>query len=1165
MDQGADPAAIAAANIDDASAEAAAKLELKSRRVHAPYPGLNFYDPKDEASTVFAGRKLNVEACKKLVGESRLLVLHGKTGCGKSSFLRAGLAPAMISDGLTTQKEESGSLEIWRTGENPLKTMAQAFYAFWQSQYAASQEADGAHQDRAKMANVIADALKAEAAKSEKSKKQPHWISLDLTKDQAAAFVAAVSEKHRVLIDAIQKLTEADLTLRPVFVLDQAEEMWTLAPAGAETSGGARMPKHRKAFYQFIQDLDRKTKNVRLIISMRTEYKGLFDDELRYELRESGPSADIKVAGYYLSDLEKDAIIEAIEGPTQKGPLEDGSRPYEKFKFSFKEGVAEKLANKLLDPKEVPRGGILPVLQVTCLRLWETTRKRRHQLDTGEAERSWEIKETDLAQVGEINRQIELFVQERLEQALQDEAKFVSAEPDRAADALKEIGERERYDILNEAEKWYRVLNAALVNVESDGRVTTKKASPFQLRERGKSNAIRAFEREHLYRDDKRETENNDAFDEKQSSCGRILRHLQANNILRIDSKLDQEADANGIARWSLGHDSVGLTLNRWSQRYGKAEGRSKMDMMMRNNIDARELDLFAPGELERYPLKTVKDGVWDHQILLYAVDKGFAARLGLDIETTPILDTVTGSKDRAPRKIRDVLKEMDRVDPSVDRASYVIAWPRSEFPLKAKNSDEVVRATQWTDVMITNAYQGYGFLCPPDLVNDQNTSGATFKAFEDINNAVGRGDGAAQRALDSNALGNFRKSVDLVFNYLRREPDATIWLFDESARTFLELVLKLSELGGGEDAWKRDAILRRAALVSDASNDDDDEDDAEDKSSLGDEERDGNFVPDRIFAKVLDRKGQKDFIIGTAVSRALATRVGFKSLIDVQDIPTLMEWHLISQHSQDEGKLKREKRRLTKEYQKTQTHTTWQLSLPHSEIGDERVAKLLFRLAALGFYTVEHIRTNMHDFVRYIDQHLQTTARRGAFKLDRDYIESAIKNCYYFLPFEHYATQFLERSSPIAYWQEGGNDTSRVREIYSAMLGFRADFFREFQQFNAQYIRLTRGKGAEENLFEISDKAEEDNNERLGAATSSAKGGVPAKEAARDISQVSAAKAVTLSEIETLRDRAWHHFRIMNFYDAARYMQRAREALTGIQPHDMLPAAKKRRQRPSH
>src|ERR1017187_724303 len=58
-----------------------------------PYKGLAYY--REEDAGLFAGRDEEIEKCVHLIRHAwtSLFVVHGLSGCGKSSFLRAGLIP----------------------------------------------------------------------------------------------------------------------------------------------------------------------------------------------------------------------------------------------------------------------------------------------------------------------------------------------------------------------------------------------------------------------------------------------------------------------------------------------------------------------------------------------------------------------------------------------------------------------------------------------------------------------------------------------------------------------------------------------------------------------------------------------------------------------------------------------------------------------------------------------------------------------------------------------------------------------------------------------------------------------------------------------------------------------------------------------------------------
>jgi Novel STAND NTPase 1 len=79
-----------------------------------PYKGLSYYTPVDTG--LFGARDRDVQLCAQLVAEEdlKVLLLHGTTGCGKSSFLRAGLIPYLEST--------VGGFQFLRTFVSPVST-----------------------------------------------------------------------------------------------------------------------------------------------------------------------------------------------------------------------------------------------------------------------------------------------------------------------------------------------------------------------------------------------------------------------------------------------------------------------------------------------------------------------------------------------------------------------------------------------------------------------------------------------------------------------------------------------------------------------------------------------------------------------------------------------------------------------------------------------------------------------------------------------------------------------------------------------------------------------------------------------------------------------------------------------------------------------------------
>jgi hypothetical protein len=74
-----------------------------------PYKGLNFFSYSD--APLFSQRDGDARACASIVGSAanKLLLIHGRSGAGKSSFLRAGLIPRLEDVGFVMLKIAGGT------------------------------------------------------------------------------------------------------------------------------------------------------------------------------------------------------------------------------------------------------------------------------------------------------------------------------------------------------------------------------------------------------------------------------------------------------------------------------------------------------------------------------------------------------------------------------------------------------------------------------------------------------------------------------------------------------------------------------------------------------------------------------------------------------------------------------------------------------------------------------------------------------------------------------------------------------------------------------------------------------------------------------------------------------------------------------------------------
>lgn len=1034
-----------------------------------PYRGLAWYDTKLEEISVFAGRSADVDECAERLFRSRVLVLHGRTGCGKSSFLRAGLQPALSKTSLRTQTIRSTgahvALQIWRTGEKPLSKVAEAFHQFV-SDVAAEENPANANSMRPRASGLSA-----------------------LSGLSAKEFAERCAEDSEFLLAALRVFQIERSDLNPVLVLDQAEEMWTLArraPDGEAVEPSRKLAddhaawKERRQFFAFLKNLCDTPLNTRIILSMRTEYKGQFDDELQ-EAGTPGPAQG--VSGFYLDELKHDDLVEAILRPTEQTPRPPThAAPYDLYHFSFANDVASLIAEQLLKANNgAPAGGVLPVLQVTCLRLYDMTRKAN---DNGS--KPWIITARDFRLLGEVERQIDYFVQDRLEEAIK-------------------LAKLKSTNVSDEAERWYGFLSRNLVNVESDGRVTTKKVREADFVKRGRNEGVRAFSQ-------------GDASGGMTAPATKILEHLVKHSILRIE-------DAEGAREWSLAHDSVGLTLSRWVQTYGDQVHASKMEMTGASLPEQYKYDdLFSAYEderdkPERISFLTQRDSIWDRMLILYAAESGFAERLNIDISVDPKLDI---SQNNLP-SIRRALWEIATDDYA---PNYLVAWPRADFPDDAKSTD-------WVDIVITNLCQGYG-LIPPASISKKLTPYATIRnAKRDVNKIDAKLTKQQQREI----VDEFCETMIAVVEHLT-EKNASIWVIDEPAKNFIRLVFELADKHAGifgSDAERAQFLDER---IGDA-----DEFESEFKVDSG--ARDALFS--RLMSNADDSVGD-DFVVGSAFTRALALSTQHMSLIDVQDLPEFIGMLV------EQDKNPTEWEDYIDLYQSTQSHTTWQINFRHEDLHDERLDPVIYRIAALGLYTAEYVRTNADAYLRYIYTQIEGSPDLGAFRVDRKAIREAFRACYVWLPFEQYAPEFLDWRSVRSYqlrMSEGAspalepasgqplrdvNELSCVRSVYSRMLQFRQEFLSEFQLFNEQFIRI------------LDDHRRNRDDSTLGEFK---------------IQEQEAKLRPALTTADKYRACAWNNFRVFNYYDAAMMMRRARDELRRVQTGFTHPRQKQSSGRP--
>jgi hypothetical protein len=307
-----------------------------------PYKGLDYFTAAD--APLFGQREAEIADVAALISgiDTRALLLHGGTGTGKSSFLRAGLCPRLQSkrEGrrfFFLAEPPSGGrprdpLMIRATGD----PVARIYEALRNAAEPGS--------------TVLSDKVR-QALGSLLAAPVPH--------DRLAAIPA--------ILAALEEISNPPQRDTFVLLIDQAEEVLTL-PAPTDIDNA------RRAFVEFIEKVCFRAWDLRLIIALRTEYYGRFCSHflIRPTNKLTPPSEfGAGLMDYLLRPLNRQDIAAAIRQPTSD-ERHAGWKPEtarEKYGFCYKERLPEMIADDLV--RQAGEGSSLPAMQIVCKQLYE--------------------------------------------------------------------------------------------------------------------------------------------------------------------------------------------------------------------------------------------------------------------------------------------------------------------------------------------------------------------------------------------------------------------------------------------------------------------------------------------------------------------------------------------------------------------------------------------------------------------------------------------------------------------------------------------------------------------------------------------------------------------------------------------------------------------------
>lgn len=601
-----------------------------------PYKGLAHYERED--ASLLAGRNQNILQCAVKLLDSRVIILtlHGETACGKSSFLRAGLVPYI-------EKTSNRYLVVYnavitRSSQYPLQRIGE---------------------------DILSFASKPSASYIPKSDLSGKYL-IDRLQRHLGASKAAAQWCIKPDIDAIsvhnalRELSKCPQTL--ILIIDQAEEVFLSKETYSTLT---------KNYFDFLHLLCIRPLPLRMCISMRSEYKAQFDDELLNR----GFLPD-RLAGYCLAPLSEEKIVEAILHPT-KGWL--GAH----FKFEYAPGIAKEIAqkvNRLRETQGTKRallGGVLSTVQVICDRLWDHICKSQSKV----------IKREDFLALGDPTDQILWHIQESLDEALSKLHRHtpysipIKTKQSDAKEAPPQGKSKSRGNTSGirsaEIDCWLSAL-FTFAEILSDGRVVSKTLS----------------EEEFLTKLDQISYEQSLYEFERYSHKDKLL---VLDHLLEKSEYVLQRIGFTSKGMLVLVHDTIGLVLARWKNEYEairpSREVESTDSILSAASFTQRDLYDSLESSLT---LNTIDDRIWDHLIAIYALKKGFFQRLGIELDVK--------SRFIAPR-IPTAKEYKEFLEPKGRSSNNprLVVLPLALFPN--------IRSEEWDVIGISGVYYGYALI----------------------------------------------------------------------------------------------------------------------------------------------------------------------------------------------------------------------------------------------------------------------------------------------------------------------------------------------------------------------------------------------------------------------------------------------------------------------
>lgn len=348
-----------------------------------PYRPLAPYDREEQA--LFTGREKDTSDLAELLDrpETRLAIVHGGSGVGKSSLLRAGVLPYLEdwSVGFRALRdrmaEESPAAEAdcpvisIRASQDLAGQLAEALCAFCDRPLVitaptgstANIDLPGLLRECVTGNQALSEAIQSVPRESSVTSRPASTVPPPLPESQdkvtPVELWEAMQNDPGLLTRLLATLTER-LPHELVILIEQGEELFTQVSKPAER-------RRRRLALEMLARFAQTAGQCKIILSMRTEFFG--------EFLEDFPVGD-KVPTFLVEELADQEVISAIQLPTANESVAYSDQiPQHKYRFAFEEGVPYAILRDVRAAAD-RRGGLLPSIQAVCAQLFDLLRER---------------------------------------------------------------------------------------------------------------------------------------------------------------------------------------------------------------------------------------------------------------------------------------------------------------------------------------------------------------------------------------------------------------------------------------------------------------------------------------------------------------------------------------------------------------------------------------------------------------------------------------------------------------------------------------------------------------------------------------------------------------------------------------------------------------------